>query len=114
MLESEKWYQGIRGPAGCGVLVDGAPLPVRLDLCYHSPSGFEWGYEGSGPSQLALAILADFLDDDERALRLYRRFRSQVVARFPHDGWDVWGGDLACWIRWAEHQEVSGTMSEGL
>ena len=25
----------------------------------HSSSGFEWGYGGSGPAQLALAILAD-------------------------------------------------------
>ncbi|HMF28341.1 MAG TPA: DUF6166 domain-containing protein, partial [Candidatus Cybelea sp.] len=34
-------------------------LPLRLDLYNHSPDGFEIGYGGSGPAQLALAILAD-------------------------------------------------------
>jgi uncharacterized protein (DUF2249 family) len=37
------------------------PLPPRNDLYNHSPNGFEWGYGGSGPAQLALAILADHL-----------------------------------------------------
>ncbi len=35
------------------------PLGPRLDLANHSPDGFSWGYGGSGPAQLALAILAD-------------------------------------------------------
>ena len=33
------------------------PLDPRYDLRNHSPTGFAWGYGGSGPSQLALAIL---------------------------------------------------------
>lgn len=37
-------------------------LPTRLDLARHSPTGFEVGYAGSGPAQLALAILADALN----------------------------------------------------
>ena len=34
------------------------PLP---HIIYHSPSGFECGYSGSGPADLALSILADLL-----------------------------------------------------
>lgn len=63
-------------------------LDPRLDLANHSPSGFEWGYAGSGPAQLALAILADALGDDGRALQLYQRFKSEVVAQMPAD--DAW------------------------
>ena len=37
------------------------PLHKRLDLANHSPTGFSWGYGGSGPAQLALAILAHYL-----------------------------------------------------
>jgi hypothetical protein len=37
------------------------PLPPRNDIVNHSPDGFEWGYGGSGPAQLAFAILADYL-----------------------------------------------------
>lgn len=47
----------------------------RLDLRNHSPDGFAWGYAGPGPAQLALAILCDALGDDERATRLYQRFK---------------------------------------
>jgi hypothetical protein len=27
-------------------------LPMRLELANHSPTGFEWGYGGSGSAQL--------------------------------------------------------------
>jgi hypothetical protein len=31
----------------------------------NSPTGFGWGYGGSGPAQLALALLADSLGDND-------------------------------------------------
>ena len=36
----------------------GEYILLRLDLVNHSPTGFEWGYGGSGPAQLAVAMLA--------------------------------------------------------
>jgi hypothetical protein len=60
-------------------------LPLRLDIDNHSPTGFEWGYAGSGPAQLALAILADALGDDERAARLHQRFKFKVIAPLTRD-----------------------------
>ena len=60
-------------------------LDLRLDLSNHSPTGFAWGYEGSGPAQLSLALLADALGDDERALRLYQPFKSAYIAGIPQD-----------------------------
>ena len=45
-------------------------LSLRTDLVNHSPTGFSWGYGGSGTSQLALAMTAHALDD-ERALDNY-------------------------------------------
>lgn len=64
---------------------DARPIALnpRLDLRNHSPTGFSWGYGGSGPAQLALAILADYLDDDEQALRLYQDFKWKVIAGLP-------------------------------
>jgi Family of unknown function (DUF6166) len=59
------------------------PLNPRFDLENKSPTGFAWGYGGSGPAQLALALLADTLGDDERALRLYQAFKFRVIARLP-------------------------------
>ena len=34
-------------------------LPLCLNIRNHSPTGFAWGYGGSGPAQLSLAILVD-------------------------------------------------------
>ena len=68
---------------------DTASLPLRLDLIYHSPSGLEWGYGGSGPAQLALALLADALQDDERAMRIYQRFKWEVIAGLTESDWQL-------------------------
>jgi uncharacterized protein DUF6166 len=96
-----KVYKGERLPAvvpmGGGVVVttavritvDGEPLNARFDLREHSPTGFEWGYEGSGPAQLALAILADHLAEDDRACELYQEFKRRIVARLPRGGWSL-------------------------
>jgi Family of unknown function (DUF6166) len=59
-------------------------LDPRFDLVNHSPDGFEWGYGGSGPSQLALAICASRLDDAD-ALRIYQRFKTRCVAQIPQN-----------------------------
>jgi hypothetical protein len=46
----------------------------------HSPTGFAWGYGGSGPAQLALAILLKFVDE-RTALELHQSFKREVVAQ---------------------------------
>ena len=63
----------------------GRPLALRLDLANKSPSGFAWGYGGSGPAQLALALCADATGDDEGALFVFQRFKSCVIGQFPED-----------------------------
>jgi hypothetical protein len=71
------------------VRVDGRPLDPRLDLANHSPTGFEWGYNGSGPAQLALALLADALGDDDEALCWYQHYKESVVSALRHDEWSL-------------------------
>lgn len=90
-----KRYQGRRQRANVIVTVDGRRLNPRLDLYNHSPTGIEWGYGGSGPAQLALAILADHLNDDEAAFNLHQRFKWAVVAAFlPRRGWTLTSGEI--------------------
>lgn len=84
-----KTYHAARGPGGCTVKVDGAPLNQRTDLRQHSTSGFEWGYEGSGPQQLALAILADHYGDDNRALTHHKVFMEVVISVLQTDQWNL-------------------------
>jgi hypothetical protein len=67
-----KVYSGSRTSYGCIVAVTttdegGAthsrPLALRHDLWRHA-ADFEWGQDGPGAAQLALAILADHLADE--------------------------------------------------
>ena len=75
-----KIYEGGRSLDGAVVTVDGRPLDPRFDIRTFSAAGYEWTYEGDGPNQLALAILADHLGDPRRALELTDRFMRAVVA----------------------------------
>ncbi|MBP3955351.1 hypothetical protein J8F10_08670 [Gemmata sp. G18] len=91
-----KTYIGERTPDGCQVLVldkskpDGAYLlNPRYDLRNHSPDGFNFGYAGSGPSQLALALLADALDDDDRAQGIYQTYKFKVIGRLEGDRFEL-------------------------
>ena len=98
-----KTYTGHRTEDGCAVTVDDdgdcRGLDPRFDLRTHSATGFEWGYGGSGPAQLALALAADVLADDEAALGVYQRLKFRVVGRLPADGWTLTAPDLADTLR---------------
>jgi hypothetical protein len=92
-----KVYHGSRKGHAADVTVNGRPLDPRLDLWNHSPTGFEWGYVGSGPAQLALALLADLLGNDQEAVNFHQGFKCSVVARLPYNGWtlteeQIWTG----------------------
>lgn len=85
-LLGDNIYRGKRMANRCYVTVNEQPLNPRFDLRYHSPDGFEWGYGGSGPSQLALAILAHEYGD-QVAGAYYQRFRDRVVSNLAKDSW---------------------------
>ena len=88
-----KTYEGARSLEGAIVTVDGQRLPPRHDLKALSKAGFEWTYEGAGPAQLALALLADHLGDDRAALREYERFMREVIA-FLDNAWRLTSADI--------------------
>lgn len=59
-----------------------------LKVRNHSPDGFNWGYMGSGPAQLALAVLLRF-GDRQWALMHYQSFKQNYIAILPHDDFEV-------------------------
>ena len=71
--------------------------PDRSQKVYnHSPTGFNWGYGGSGPSQLALAMLLVATDDEQVALRHYQDFKWAFVAGMS----DTWTMPVETVNRW--------------
>ena len=110
---SRKVYAGRRSPQGCVVwVIDGngerKPLNPRRALRNHSPTGFEWGYGGSGPAQLALAILAEHLGDDHAALNLYQAFKWACIAQIRDSSWALSGEEVDnCLARLMEQQEAT-------
>lgn len=70
----------LRGDAFSGkVWLDGKELKPRRSQAYynHSPDGFNWGYGGSGPAQLALAIMLECFDVSDH----YQNFKWAVISK---------------------------------
>lgn len=105
----EKIYAGRRmgalgGQRGrCSVSVhehgDTRPLPHPCESpaeC-HSPDGFEWGYAGSGPAELARCILWDHLGFDPPR-PIAQRFKTAFIAPAPHNGFRISSEQIARWL----------------
>ena len=96
----------VRRPAEAEVTVGGEPLDWRTSLAVrnHSPNGIEWGYGGSGPSQLALAILLA-MTDRETAERRHQQFKADVIARISDAEWSLPLRDVRRWLGTKEASE---------
>ncbi len=93
---------------GLRVTVNG----IRLDpgpsqkIWNHSPTGFEFGYGGSGPAQLALAILYDVTKDRHLSVRHHQRFKWDFIACADKSGFELTEYDVKEWLT---KQEVEAT-----
>lgn len=99
-----KQYEGKRTGNGLRLVrvvvgADIRPLELgpSLKLRNHSPTGFEWGYGGSGPSQLALALLLDATGREDDALCFYQDFKREVVASWV-DQWAITDDEIERWL----------------
>ena len=107
-----KTYEGKRTIDGLVVTVDGKPLPERYDVKRFTRFGFEWTYEGESPQQLALAILADFLGDNDRAIRLSEPFMKDVIANLDND-WQLTSDEVNDYLRYRDaDQLIAGPKGE--
>ena len=79
-----------------GVVVDdGKSLTNLVHIVKHSPTGFEYGYGESGPSDLALSILADYYGEDSKtalvgqSLNHYQDFKKEFIQNRNRNEWFV-------------------------
>ena len=75
------------------VTVNSEPLKHRI---YHSPDGFNWGYGGSGPADLARSILWDFIGA-EPTPGLYQDFKFHFVSGWK-DKWEITSEEIQNWL----------------
>lgn len=76
--------------------------PLRHEV-HHSPTGMQWGYHGSGPSDLARSILADHLGEVPEP-RVYMRFKDDFVAAWG-DAWIINSDEIDTWLK--EREEIN-------
>ena len=124
---SERWQVSTDRVEYVGMRVDGTPVVLNLTtherlspnrslgLVRHSPAGFDWGYTGSGPAQLACALLLDYTDDETVAEKHYIQFRDDVVSQLvcdgPADCWHLTGEDIEAAL--AEFEEYRALTPDG-
>ncbi|MXR43139.1 hypothetical protein GRX01_17565 [Halobaculum sp. WSA2] len=110
-----------------GMRVDGTPVVLNLTaherlspnrslgLVRHGPAGLDWGYVGSGPAQLACALLLDYTDNETVAQQHYIQFRNDVVSQLvcdgPADCWHLTGKDIEAAL--AEFEEYRALTPDG-
>ena len=69
-----------------------------LELRNHSPTGFAWGYPGSGAAQLALAILLALGLKPIDAERYHQDFKRDFLVPLPAESFRLPIGLVARWI----------------
>lgn len=97
------------------LLPDGIPtklLPGPSQKLYnHSPDGFQWGYGGSGPAQLSLALLLDATSDPQIALAHYQPFKWEYVSGWGEE-WSITREEILIWVRSRRLGEIVERISQ--
>jgi hypothetical protein len=73
------------------------PYPSQ-QISNHSPDGFNWGYGGSGPAQLALGLLLHFVKKAD-AVKNYQQFKWDIVAQLPQADFEIPTEQVKDWIK---------------
>lgn len=84
-------YSGERTPAGATrVYVNHNRRQEPLEhIVRHSADGFEWGYHGSGPRDLARSIVADHLTTTAPDDAYTQAVLDHFVAKLPQRSWSI-------------------------
>ena len=76
---------------------DGATTNVPHRVKRHSPTGFEWGYGGSGPSEFALNILSCYIGQAE-AEKYYMDFKRDFISGIQEYSGVIKRDDVMRWL----------------
>lgn len=89
-------FPGFDDDIVCSIGPDGTPrVNVPHRIVHHSPTGFAWGYAGSGPAELALNALSMYIGEEAaKDGGLYQEFKRRFIATLPEEGGTIKYGDI--------------------
>ena len=120
----ERYADAVIEGVTCWRALDGtarSSIPQRH--VHYAPKGFDWGFGGSGPADLALNVLALFLplvpeatsatlrdgsSVSEAAWALHQEFKYDLIATLPRAGGDISAKTIRAWI--AKHPVVEADL----
>lgn len=89
----------------CSLDAGGNPVTnVPRRIVYHSPTGFSWGYGGSGPADLVLNILSLYVEEDE-AYELHQEFKRFFIEPMPKEGGTIPRDAIVEWLKQRRKQD---------
>jgi len=95
-----KTYRGQRYKFDAWITVSEPGHRTRLlkQRGHHSPTGFEWGYGGSGPADLARSLLHD-ATGEQPSETLYQAFKWGMITSLQHETWTLTQDQILWWVR---------------
>jgi hypothetical protein len=102
-----KPIKDFKGDIVCSMNATGRHVNIRQRIVRHSPTGFAWGYGGSGPADLALNILSVFIGQ-AAAETLYQDFKWEFIAPMPPHGGTIPRETILNWVREKRDRKQQG------
>lgn len=100
------------GPQLCVVETPGQADRILEHRKHHSEN-IEWGYGGSGPTDLARSIVADVTGEEEPAPVVYQAVKWELVAPLPESGGVVLERDVRRIIQRVHDQGTAPSPNGG-
>ena len=108
-IAPRKWvYAGNRQPLRLARHASQVQVVTRNGRLLNAGADFNWGYGGTGPSNLAHQILMDYTGDPELASEYAYWFSIDIIAALP-DRWEFTGAHVE---RWLQAQEINPDPAE--
>jgi len=107
---------GHRSAMDTQIWINDSPIVYHFAFCNHSPDGGNWGYNGSGPAQLAFEILYAYFSMTtpfsqqkiiELTQRYYQRFKELYLAPIRLNHLHITGEQVSLFL---EEQNVESII----
>ena len=111
-----KRFRGRKTPVGCIVELDNEGYITQLSpekslqIVNHNPDDFQWGHWGSGPAQLAAAILYEVTEDLNRSRQYYQFFKHDHVGKWHGDTFTISETEVWDWLKSVERLRHSNRL----